>query len=104
MPKESGWTITAYCGCNSCCGKEDLKSASGKVLSNLDAYRVCAAPSTFKFNTLIKISGGWVGNVTVVDRGGAIQGKRIDVFVGDKSKHQEALKFGKKVNCTVDYD
>ena len=103
MPKETEWTISFYCGCQKCCNKEDNVSADGTQLTNADAYKVCAAPKTFAFGTEITISGGWSGAVTVHDRGGAIQGKRIDVYCGDKSKHQEALNNGMKKNCTVEW-
>ena len=76
---ETGWTLTAYCGCSKCCGKEDCIAANGQKLTNADAERVCAAPSNIPFGSVIEITGGWTGTVRVVNRGGAILGKRLDI-------------------------
>ena len=62
---------------------------------------MCAAPNKFSFGKILTITGGWTGTVKVVDRGGAIKDKRLDIWMGDKTKHQEALKFGNKTNCTI---
>ena len=40
-----------------------------------------ATPGNIPFHTVIKISGGWNETVRVEDRGGAIKGKRLDIFV-----------------------
>jgi hypothetical protein len=48
----NGWVLTAYCGCKSCCGKEetpiappeDCIAADSTKLTNDDAEKVCAAP------------------------------------------------------------
>ena len=90
--------MTAYCHCARCCGKSDGITASGHRLSPGDAGRVCAAPSSFAFGTVLNVTGGWNGTLTVVDRGGAIQGNRIDVYY---PTHEQALQFGVKHNCTV---
>ena len=51
----------------------------GKNASAQNATAV-AAPSTYRFGTLFYIEGlGWF---VVTDRGGAIQGNRIDIFIG----------------------
>ena len=98
--KEDGWTLTAYCSCSKCCGKSDGVTASGHKLSSADHLKVCAAPNTFNFGTMINVSGGWTGTVKVVDRGGAIKGKRLDIYC---KTHNDALNFGKKTNCTISY-
>ena len=67
----SGWTLTAYCSCASCCGKSDGITASGYHLT-----------------------------VRVEDRGGDINGKRLDIFCRN---HQEANQFGRKHNCNISY-
>ena len=92
------WTLTSYCKCKKCCGKDDGVSASGRVLTNADEGKVCAAPSSFPFGTVLTISGGWSGRVTVVDRGGDIHGKRLDIYM---SSHQNAINFGRKSGCSV---
>ena len=85
------FTVTGYCPCKKCCGKEDGITASGvKATSN----HTLAAPSTYSFNTKIELDG--YGTFVVEDRGGAIKGNRLDRFF---DTHQEALNWGKKT-CT----
>ncbi len=97
---DSGWTLTAYCHCSQCCGKSNKITASGYHLSDKDHLAICAAPSNIPFGTVIHISGGWNGTVRCEDRGGAIKGKRLNIYC---KTHQEALNFGKKLNCTLKY-
>ena len=86
---ESNWTLTAYCGCKKCCGKEDCVAAGGKKLTNDDAGKVCAAPREIPIGTNLTVScdDGWSGTLKVVDRGGAIKNHKIDVWMGDKTQH-----------------
>lgn len=77
--------ITAYCPCSKCCGKATGRTASGTTAT---AGRTVAASSRFAFGTQLNINGHIY---TVEDRGGAIQGNRIDIFVGS---HSEALQWG----------
>jgi len=79
---EATWTLSAYCGCSTCNGNSDCISASGRKLKDADAYRVCAAPKSIPMGTVLTVTGGWNGTLTVVDRGGAIKGHKIDVFIG----------------------
>ena len=79
------YKITAYCPCSKCCGKSTGRTASG---TKATAGRTIAAPSNFAFGTKLNI-GGHI--YTVEDRGGAIKGNKIDIFV---SSHQEALQWG----------
>ena len=81
------YTLTAYCACAKCCGKTDGITASGKKA--VSGHTV-AAPSNFPFGTKLEINGKIY---TVEDRGGAIQGKRLDIYF---NSHQEALNFGRK--------
>lgn len=79
------YTLTAYCGCVKCCGKTDGITASG---TKVQANRTIAAPSNFAFGTQIEINN----KIYIVeDRGGAIHGKRIDIYF---NTHAEALAFG----------
>ncbi len=82
--------MTAYCK-NSCCTGEyaDGITASGHVIN--DGDRFCAAPSSIPFGTEFYIDG--YGIAEVLDRGGAIKGKRLDVYF---DTHQEALNWGVK--------
>lgn len=81
------YKITAYCACKKCCGKTDGITASG---TKVKAGRTIAAPKNFPFGTKLMINGHVY---TVEDRGGAIKGKRIDIYF---DTHEEALKFGVK--------
>lgn len=81
------YKITAYCSCAKCCGKTTGRTASG---TQATAGRTVAAPAKFAFGTKLNI-GGHV--YTVEDRGGAITGNRIDIYV---SSHSAALQWGVK--------
>ena len=77
--------ITAYCPCSKCCGKQTGITASG---TRATAGRTIAASSQFAFGTKLVING----NVyTVEDRGGAIKGNKIDIYM---NTHAEALAWG----------
>ena len=79
------YKITAYCPCSKCCGKTNGRTASGTTAT---AGRTVAASSKFAFGTKLNI-GGHI--YTVEDRGGAINGNKIDIFV---NSHAEALQWG----------
>ena len=79
------YKITAYCPCSKCCGKSNGMTASG---TKATAGRTVAASSKFAFGTKLNI-GGHI--YTVEDRGGAINGNKIDIFV---NSHSEALQWG----------
>ena len=79
--------VTAYCSCSKCCGKSTGRTASGTTAT---AGRTVAAPSKFAFGTQLNI-GGHI--YTVEDRGGAINGNRIDIYV---NSHSQALQWGVK--------
>ena len=81
------YKITAYCSCSKCCGKTTGRTASG---TQATAGRTVAAPAKFAFGTKLNI-GGHI--YTVEDRGGAIQGNRIDIYV---NSHSAALQWGVK--------
>lgn len=79
------YKITAYCSCSKCCGKATGRTASG---TQATAGRTVAAPAKFAFGTKLNIGGNIY---TVEDRGGAIKGNRIDIYV---SSHSAALQWG----------
>lgn len=87
ISKMGTYKVTAYCACAKCCGKSTGITASGKKAT---AGRTIAAPSNFAFGTKLKIGD----NVYVVeDRGGAIKGNRIDIFM---DSHSAALQWGSR--------
>ena len=79
------YKITGYCGCSRCCGKATGRTASG---TRATAGRTVAASSGLPFGTKVKINGHVY---TVEDRGGAIRGKKIDIYF---SSHSQALAWG----------
>lgn len=83
------YRVTAYCPCEICCRRSaDGITASGKPAEGF----LVAAPPEIPFGTLFSIPGYAEGfPVEVKDRGGAIKGKRLDVFFND---HDEALRWG----------
>ncbi|KKN78862.1 hypothetical protein LCGC14_0346340 [marine sediment metagenome] len=82
------WRVTAYCPCKLCCGRySDYVTASGHMIAHGDKF--IAAPKSIPFGTWIDIKG--YGYAEVLDRGGAIKGRRLDVFF---PTHQEALNWG----------
>jgi len=96
-PEQSGeWQtvqmrVTAYCPCPKCCGQySDGITACGHKIQPGDVF--VAADRQYSFGTKMTIPRYNNGQpVEVLDRGGAIQGDRLDVFFGS---HQEALEWG----------
>ena len=79
--------ISYYCNCEQCCGVyAGGLTSSGTVPQE---GRTIAMDKRFPFGTEIEINGTVY---TVEDRGGAIKGNKIDVFVDD---HQQALQNGR---------
>jgi len=77
--------VTAYCSCAKCCGKSNGITAAGtKATSN----HTIAASTQFPIGTKLKINGIVY---TVEDRGGAINGNKIDIYM---DTHSQALAWG----------
>ncbi len=84
------YEITAYCPCARCCGKwADHITADGTDTRTC-ADRIVAAPRDIPFGTILYVEG--LGKVVVHDRGGAIRGKRLDLYF---PTHQAALEWGR---------
>lgn len=77
--------VTAYCSCAKCCGKVTGRTAAG---TQATAGHTVAASGQFAFGTKLIINGQ---QYTVEDRGGAIQGNRIDIYM---NSHAEAVAWG----------
>ena len=77
------YLITYYCACAKCCDVETGITASG---AHVQEGVTCAADASIPFGTKLQI-GGHV--YTVQDRGGAIKGKHIDIYIDG---HQRALQ------------
>ena len=77
--------VTAYCSCAQCCGKTNGITSSG---TKATANHTIAASTQFAMGTKLKINGIVY---TVEDRGGAISGNRIDIYM---DSHSQALAWG----------
>lgn len=92
--------VTAYCPCKICCGADaEGVTASGRsIRANGSAF--VAADSGIPFGKKISIPGYKGGlPVPVLDRGGDIKGRRLDVFF---LSHREARKWGNRwLNVTI---
>ena len=90
--------VTAYCPCTKCCGPLARGlTASGLPVSHNDSRFVAADVRVLPFGTTIRIPGyhGEQGAVVpVIDRGGAIKGKRLDVYF---PTHRRALEWGRQI-------
>lgn len=92
LPTSRGYGITRS-------GKS-LKGKSWKVMA------IAVDPKVIKLGTKVKIEfTGWRskynGIFTACDSGGAINGNRLDLFLGEKS-HKECIKFGRvKAKVTI---
>ncbi|MGN0155080.1 MAG: 3D domain-containing protein [Lachnospiraceae bacterium] len=84
------FVITAYCTCRICCGvySGGNRTASGTVPTS--NRTIAVDTSVIPFGTKVVING----QIYVAeDRGGAIKGKRIDMFF---MTHSEALRWGRR--------
>ena len=82
------FNASAYCGCASCCGSAGGHTSSGTTPR---AGRTIATdPSVIPLGSKVLIDGK---EYVAEDTGGAIGGKRIDIFF---SSHSEALQFGRR--------
>ena len=95
-------TITAYCPCPLCCDGYargpiwQRHLADGDRLGPLlrDHTGFVAGPANLPFGTEVSIPGYHDGQyVRVLDRGRAIVGNHLDVFM---SNHKQALQWGKQ--------
>jgi 3D (Asp-Asp-Asp) domain-containing protein len=79
---------SAYTAAADECGKSDGITASG---IKVQKERTLACPPNFPFGTKIRIEG--MGVRVCEDRGGAIKGNHIDIYMETKA---EAFQFGRR--------
>lgn len=79
---------SAYTAAADECGKSDGITASGIKVTE---KRTLACPREFPFGTKIKIEG--MGEYRCEDRGGAIKGNKVDIYMETK---KEAFAFGRQ--------
>lgn len=85
------FTVTAYCCCKICCGKEPEHPAYGITASGKRATEgrtIAVDPSVIPLGTTVYLNGN---PYIAEDTGSAIKGKKIDLFIND---HQRAKVFG----------
>jgi 3D (Asp-Asp-Asp) domain-containing protein len=87
--------VTAYCACKLCCGpKAQGITASGKRVSYNGGKFVAADTDVLPFGTKIVVPGYNRGRaVPVADRGGAIRGRKLDLYF---PTHREAREWGRQ--------
>lgn len=81
------FTITAYCGCEKCCGKTDRITATGTHA--IEGVTIAVDPTVIPYGSMVDIEG--IGTFVAEDCGGAIKGNRIDIYF---ENHADALTFG----------
>ncbi|MGL5439484.1 MAG: 3D domain-containing protein [Filifactoraceae bacterium] len=81
MTYVGNFKLTGYCPCQSCSEGWGTQTSSGRKAT---AGVTVAASKQFPIGTKLYIEG--VGYRTVDDRGGAIKGNKIDVFVNSHSE------------------
>lgn len=92
------YLLTAYCPCPICCGKYSNMVNPITASGNPAVQGVTVAgPPDMPFGTQLVID-----NViyTVQDRGGAIQGKHLDIYF---TTHEQAVQFGRKTSAVYLY-
>jgi 3D (Asp-Asp-Asp) domain-containing protein len=87
--------VTAYCPCKKCCGpRAQGITASGRPVSHNGGRFVAADTKVLAFNTRLVIPGYADGaTVPVIDRGGAIKGRKLDVYF---PTHEQAKHWGRR--------
>ncbi|HET6247340.1 MAG TPA: 3D domain-containing protein [Tepidisphaeraceae bacterium] len=87
--------VTAYCSCKKCCGPNAKGlTSSGRPITYNGGHFIAADLKLLPYGTRVIIPG-YNNNkaVEVIDRGGAIRGYHIDIFM---PTHQQAVDWGKK--------
>ena len=85
------FTVTAYCCCKECCGKEETHPDYGVTATGTKATEgrtVAVDPFVVPLGTTVYLNGN---PYIAEDTGSAIKGKKIDLFIND---HQRAKIFG----------
>ena len=99
-PKMKMWTsfkVTAYCDCKKCCGKSDGVTATGTIAK--EGRTIAVDPNKIPYGSTVLVyhKKELVGIYIAEDCGGAIKGKKLDIFF---DKHSDARKWGIK-KCRV---
>ena len=89
------FTATAYCSCKKCCNKDPSSKWYGITASGRKARwgTVAVDRRLIKLGSRLRIEGFPDTVFRADDVGGAIKGKRIDLWF---SSHRKALEFGRQ--------
>ena len=95
------FTATAYCSCKECCDKDTSDTWYGITATGTRAKwgTVAVDKEVIELGTFLVIEGFPDAIFRAEDVGGAIEGKRIDIWF---PSHREALAFGvqeREVSC-----
>ena len=85
------YTITAYCPCERCCGKDPSDPLYGITATGTTATEgrtIAVDPEVIPYGTVVHIDGQ---AYTAEDCGGGIRGRQIDMFF---DSHEDALQWG----------
>ena len=85
------YTLTAYCPCARCCGKDDGITATGTLAAEGRTIAVDPRVIPYGSHVLLIFPDGTQHAYIAEDCGGGINGSRIDVFFAD---HETARIFG----------
>lgn len=88
------FTITYYCACEKCCGKEINHPAYGITASGTvveEGRTIAVDPTVIPLGETVIIDGH---EYIAEDTGSSIIGNRIDIYIAD---HQECLQMGVEV-------
>ena len=85
------YTLTAYCPCTSCCGKDDGITATGTLAAEGRTIAVDPRVIPYGSRVLLIFPNGTQHTYIAEDCGSGVNGNHIDVFFSD---HQAARVFG----------
>lgn len=91
--KKELYDITAYCGCQKCCGKSDGITATGTKATS--RRTIAVDPVKIPYGTEVIIDGH---SYYAEDTGNAMKGNHIDIYF---DTHQEALNFGRQTKEVI---
>ena len=85
------YTLTAYCPCTRCCGKDDGITATGTLAAEGRTIAVDPRVIPYGSRVLLIFPNGTQHTYIAEDCGSGVNGNHIDVFFSD---HQAARVFG----------
>lgn len=84
------YEATGYCSCRLCCGKWARWGLTASGRRPIEGVTVAAGPQ-WALGACLDIAG--IGHRRVQDRGGAIRGRRVDLYY---SRHLDARSWGRQ--------